>query len=97
MPHTTQPSAPAQARFNDRVLGTAYTTACMLRLRAHDAVQRSQRSVQLRSRRGEGNAIWTMLVVGLVAVVAAVALFPIGQSVIQMGRDAASNLQQPPW
>ena len=101
MLQVTQPSAPAQARFYDHALGTAYATAYALALRTQDAAQcglrRMTRRVQLRSRRGEGNAIWTMLVVGLIAVVAAVALFPIGQRMIQMGQDAASRLQQPPW
>lgn len=53
--------------------------------------------LNLRSRRGEGNAIWTILVIGLIAVVATVALFPIGQRLITMGQEAASKLQSPPW
>jgi hypothetical protein len=53
--------------------------------------------MSLRSRRGEGNAIWTILVIGLIAVVATVALFPIGQRLITMGQEAASKLQSPPW
>lgn len=59
--------------------------------------QQLLRGINLRSRRGEGNAIWTILVIGLIAVVAAVALFPIGSKVIQMGQDASSKLQSPPW
>ncbi len=53
--------------------------------------------MSLHSRRGEGNAIWTILVIGLIAVVATVALFPIGQRLITMGQEAASKLQSPPW
>ena len=77
----------------DHMLGTAM----LLAWRANALARRGLHRVQLRSRRGEGNAIWTMLVVGLVAVVAAVALFPIGQRMIEMGQEAAANLQQPPW
>ena len=87
-------SGPAiRRRCYDRPLGAAY----MLAWRAQGAVSRGLQRVQLRSRRGEGNAIWTILVVSLVAVVAALALFPIGQRMIQMGQQAASQLQQPPW
>lgn len=53
--------------------------------------------IRLRSRRGEGNAIWTILVIGLIAVVATVVLFPIGQRMIAMGQEAAARLQTPPW
>lgn len=53
--------------------------------------------LDLRSRRGEGNAIWTILVIGLIAVVATVVLFPVGSRMIQMGQEAASKLQSPPW
>ena len=59
--------------------------------------QHLQRGIKLRSRRGEGNAIWTILVIGLIAVVASAVLFPIGSKVIQMGQDAAGKLQSPPW
>ena len=58
--------------------------------------QMAQR-IQLRSRRGEGNAIWTILIIGLIAAVAATVLFPVGQKIIQMGQDAAGKLQSPPW
>ena len=80
-------------RGYDHVLGVAM----LLALRANALTRHGLYRVQMQSRRGEGNAIWTMLVVGLVAVVAAVALFPIGQRMIEMGQEAAANLQQPPW
>jgi hypothetical protein len=62
-------------------------------IRLHFQIQ----SLNLSSRRGEGNAIWTILVIGLIAVVATVALFPIGQRMITMGQQAAAKLQSPPW
>ncbi len=73
----------------DYALGVFYGAL----LRVQDNVQR----VNLRSRRGEGNTIWTILVIGLIAVVATVALFPIGQRMISMGTEAAGKLQSPPW
>ena len=41
--------------------------------------------------------IWTILIIGLIAAVAATVLFPVGQKIIQMGQDAAGKLQSPPW
>ena len=81
-----------------KTFSTGRTRATTLLYNAVFCVQQHlQRGIHLRSRRGEGNAIWTILVIGLIAVVAAGALFPIGSKVIQMGQDAAGKLQSPPW
>ena len=76
---------PSVTELRDRLYGVI--------IRLHFQIQ----DLSLRSRRGEGNAIWTILVIGLIAVVATVALFPIGQRLITMGQEAASKLQSPPW
>jgi hypothetical protein len=81
-----------QVTTNPRLLAMRDTLYGAL-IRLHFQIQ----SLDLRSRRGEGNAIWTILVIGLIAVVASVALFPIGQRMIQMGQQAAARLQSPPW
>lgn len=79
---TTKPRLTA---IQDRLYGAL--------IRLHFQIQ----ALNLSSRRGEGNAIWTILVIGLIAVVATVALFPIGQRMIAMGQEAAAKLQSPPW
>ena len=84
-------SAPLMLRqqLDDVAVRAIFQTQHMLR-------QMTKR-VALRSRRGEGNAIWTILIIGLIAAVAATVLFPVGQKIIQMGQDAAGKLQSPPW
>ncbi len=54
-------------------------------------------ALNLRSRRGEGNMIWTILVVGLVAVVAAVSIYQFGPKIKAMGEKANTTLSAPPW
>ena len=53
--------------------------------------------MNLRSRRGEGNMIWTILVVGLVAVVAAVSIYQFGPKIKAMGEKANTTLSAPLW
>lgn len=76
-------------RVDDVAILATFQTEHMLR--------RMTKRIALRSRRGEGNAIWTILIIGLIAAVAATVLFPVGQKIIQMGQDAAGKLQSPPW
>jgi hypothetical protein len=63
----------------------------------HLRLRRLQRRVDLRSRRGEGNMIWTILVVGLVATVAAVSIYQFGPKIKAMGEQANTTLSAPPW
>ncbi|NJM41836.1 MAG: hypothetical protein HC853_14295 [Anaerolineae bacterium] len=53
--------------------------------------------VNLRSRRGAGDMIWTIITVGLVAAVAATSIFLFGPKILQMGADANTKLSAPPW
>lgn len=53
--------------------------------------------LDLRSRRGEGGMIWTILTISLVAAVAAVSLYVFGPKIMTMGTQAADKLQSPPW
>ncbi|NJM40712.1 MAG: hypothetical protein HC853_08040 [Anaerolineae bacterium] len=92
------PSAPTRAtalrnRIHSAALNAvidAYGALLSLNRRLHGALN-------LRSRRGEGNMIWTILVVGLVAVVAAVSIYQFGPKIKAMGEKANQTLSAPPW
>lgn len=83
--------------LRDRALGVALNAA----LDAQHALlafnRRLHSAMNLRSRRGEGNMIWTILVVGLVAVVAAVSIYQFGPKIKDMGEKANQTLSAPPW
>lgn len=53
--------------------------------------------VNLCSRRGIEGAIWTILSVSLVAVIAVTVLFALGPKLIQLGQNAVGKIQSPPW
>ncbi len=87
------------------MLGTIFATerrqlSERLHTSAVDAFLRVQAlgsRLNLRSRRGEGNMIWTILVVGLVATVAAVSIYQFGPKIKAMGEQANETLSAPPW
>lgn len=62
-----------------------------------DLNERLERGVDLHSRRGVEGAIWTILSVSLVAVIAVTVLFALGPKLIQLGQNAVSKVQSPPW
>lgn len=53
--------------------------------------------IDIRSRRGIDGAIWTILSVSLVVVLAVTVLFALGPKLIQLGQSAVSKVQSPPW
>ena len=85
----------------DRASAVMDVAVAAAALRLHSRVQsmrtRLRRPVNLRSRRGAGDMIWTILVVGLVAVVAAGSIYVFGPKIITMGGEAATKLSAPPW
>jgi hypothetical protein len=95
MLQTINPSSPLPVR--DRVRGLLLNTL----IDAHGLLltvnRRLHTALNLRSRRGEGNMIWTILVVGLVAVVAAVSIYQFGPKIKAMGEKANQTLSAPPW
>jgi len=84
-----------------RASATMEAAATPMAMRLHQCLQsmkvRLRHPVNLRSRRGAGDMIWTILVVGLVAVVAAGSIYVFGPKIITMGGEAASKLSAPPW
>ncbi|MCL5998680.1 MAG: hypothetical protein M1546_21870 [Chloroflexi bacterium] len=62
-----------------------------------DLNERLEHGVDLHSRRGVEGAIWTILSVSLVAVIAVTVLFTLGPKLIQLGQNAVSKVQSPPW
>jgi len=83
--------------FLGRASATMDAAAMRLHSRAQALKSRFRHPVNLRSRRGAGDMIWTILVVGLVAVVAAGSIYVFGPKIITMGGEAASKLSAPPW
>ncbi len=59
--------------------------------------ERLTQGINLRSRRGIEGAIWTILSVSLVAVIAVTVLFALGPKLIQLGQNAVGKIQSPPW
>ena len=59
--------------------------------------ERLTHGIDMRSRRGIDGAIWTILSVSLVVVLAVTVLFALGPKLIQLGQSAVSKVQSPPW
>ena len=59
--------------------------------------ERLTQGIDMRSRRGIDGAIWTILSVSLVVVLAVTVLFALGPKLIQLGQSAVSKVQSPPW
>ena len=59
--------------------------------------ERLEQGIDMRSRRGIDGAIWTILSVSLVVVLAVTVLFALGPKLIQLGQTAVSKVQSPPW
>ena len=83
--------------LRDRALGLVLNTAIDAQRTMLGFNRRLNSAMNLRSRRGEGNMIWTILVVGLVAVVAAVSIYQFGPKIKEMGEKANQTLSAPPW
>lgn len=74
---------------------TLESLALRLSLRAQQGL--TLRPIRLSSRRGEGGMIWTILTISLVATVAAAVLFVIGPKILDLGQQATTKIQAPPW
>ena len=83
--------------LRDRALGLALNAAIDAQHAVLNFNHRMHAAMNLRSRRGEGNMIWTILVVGLVAAVAAVSIYQFGPKIKEMGEKANQTLSAPPW
>ena len=59
--------------------------------------ERLTQGIDMRSRQGIDGAIWTILSVSLVVVLAVTVLFALGPKLIQLGQSAVSKVQSPPW
>ena len=86
------------SRFR-RPIVSAHQTLESLVTRVYLFTQRglALRPIRLRSRRGEGGMIWTILTISLVATVAAAVLFVIGPKILDLGQQATTKIQSPPW
>lgn len=60
-------------------------------------VARLDEGLDLESREGVEGALWNILTISLVAAIAVAVLFVIGPRVIELGNQAVSRIQAPPW
>ena len=62
-----------------------------------DLFERASHGIDLRSPRGVDDALWKILAIAAVAAIAAAVLFPLVTNLLQLGRNANSRIQAPPW
>lgn len=64
--------------------------------RARDRLRTRLTPVNLRSRRGEGGVLWSILAIAMVAGVAIVSIIVIGPKLKELGQNAANQVNQIP-